>query len=262
VENAELLSLDAMLGVAPTIWVTLTTRSVTTNTASFYESRRLVMRALKRRWPDVQYWATLEFTTGYGRNSGGDRRPHWHLMLKGIPVDELDRAAIVIRDVWCRREDADRDAQHVGLIHNAGGLMRYLVMHMAKEKQAPPADWHGIRSTHSRGYLWTTTPQAREQAREQLQHKRELWKAEQRGLDAHEAELAAHEAMQACKDVTWRFHQLYREGAPEKELVKRRASQAIWTLGAEDYPTEEAPTAPIVHAEVPHWAYDLHCGEG
>jgi hypothetical protein len=205
VENAELLALDAMTGSAPAVWAVLTTRTPSLDPKHFYRSREQVQAALRRRWPSTEYAAIVEFTTGYGARSGGLRRPHWNLLLKGIPAAELDPAAAVIRRVWCDREDAEPEGQFVGLVGEMGGLMRYLALHFQKESQAPPPGWRGHRFMKSRGYLATSTPEAREAARRSLRHKRELWRAIRRGLSPHDAELAAHEAMKLADATTWQL---------------------------------------------------------
>jgi hypothetical protein len=214
VENAELLSLDALSGTAPEVWAVLTTRTADADPARFYDSRRQVMRALQRRWPDVEYAALVEFTTGYGPRSHGARRPHWNLLLKGIPADDVDLVRDVITTVWCAREDAQPHAQFVGAIAEIGGLMRYLALHFQKESQRPPEGWRGHRFTKSRGYLATTTPEAREAARQSLRHKRAVWRALRRGLGAHDAELAAHEERAVAAETSWRLvHLALRQGA-------------------------------------------------
>lgn len=203
VENAEVLALDALAGSAPQLWAVLTTRSTDPDPARFYDSRRLVMRALRRRWPDAEYASLVEFTTGYGPRSGGRRRPHWNLLLKGIPVDALDRVADVVRSLWCAREDARPEAQHVAAITEAGGLMRYLALHFQKESQRPPEGWSGQRFNVSRGYLAGPMAEARERARAALRWKRELWRALQEG---HEGEAAEEVAQLATLDraaVSW-----------------------------------------------------------
>jgi hypothetical protein len=216
VENSELLALDAMNGVAPSIWAVLTTRTVTEDPKPFWRAREAVQRALRRRWPAVEYAYILEFTTGYGTRSGGDRRPHWNLLLKGIPVDELEDAAEVIRRVWCGRVDAEPQAQHVGEIAAAGGLMRYLALHFQKSSQAPPVGWTGHRFRCSEGYLWDDTQEARYAARWSLRFKRELHRAKLAGIHGQEADVVARAAM-AVRDATrW-------------ELVHLAQLPATWT---------------------------------
>ncbi len=60
------------------------------------------------------------------------------------------------------------------------------------------------------------------EARASLQRDRELWKAIARGLDPHDAELAAHEALELAKSVTWR---LYRQ--PLHQLERSPTAQAL-----------------------------------
>lgn len=203
VENSEMLALDALEGVAPSIWAVLTTRTATDDPAPFYNARRLVLRALKRRWPDVEYACLVEFTTGYGTNSGGERRPHWNLMLKGIPLPDLEDAAAVIRRLWCSHVDAVPAAQHVGSIAEAGGLMRYLALHFQKSDQAPPLGWRGHRFIKSRGYLWLPTPLAREAARAALAEKRAVRRAEKQGYDGEAAEAVAAADLALAAATTW-----------------------------------------------------------
>ncbi|HEX6472865.1 MAG TPA: hypothetical protein VF069_27500 [Streptosporangiaceae bacterium] len=207
VENAELLALDALAGSAPAIWAVLTTSRPLRDPRAFYRAREAVVKALRRRWPGCEYAALVEFTTGYGLRAGGARRPHWNLLIKGVPAEQLDDAAGIIRGVWCRRPEvgARPEAQHVGTIGEFGGLMRYVALHFQKESQAPPPGWRGHRFIHSHGYLAGSTPEAREQARRSLRHKRELWRAiHVRGLGPHDAELAAAEAMAIAEATSWR----------------------------------------------------------
>lgn len=206
VENAELLALDAIAsGSAPGVWAVLTTRSTDPDPASFYASRKAVMKALRRRWPDCEYAALVEFTTGYGERARGGRRPHWNLLLKGVPVDALDQVGDVIRSVWCAREDAEPWAQFVGQVAEVGGLLRYIALHFQKESQKPPEGWAGHRFLKSRGYLSTATSEARAAARESLAFKREIWRAIRRGLVGDQVEEAVAEAMALREATTWQM---------------------------------------------------------
>jgi hypothetical protein len=185
VETSELLALDALHGSAPAVWVVLTTRSTDPDPASFYDSRRQLWRAVKRRWPDAEYAGLVEFTTGYGPRSGGARRPHWNLLVKGVPAGDVAALRQLVADVWCGRVDAAPWAQYVGAVTEAGGLLRYVALHFLKESQRPPRGWRGHRFVHSRGYFRGRTPELRVDARRSLRLKRLLW----RGLDLEAAEL-------------------------------------------------------------------------
>lgn len=211
IENAELLQLDAMYGPAPEIVAILGTADAERSPKPFYRTRELLVRALKRRWPDVQYAALVEFTTGYGPRSGGLRRPHWNLLLKGIPAGEVEAVREVVLGVWCRREKAEPHAQYVAPIADTGGLVGYVAKHFQKESQKPPEGWKGHRFLRSRGYLWAPTPEARAEARRNLRLKRVVWRetraAEEQGVDLPPGvawELAEAE-VQASERTSWRL---------------------------------------------------------
>lgn len=174
VENTEVLQLDAMTSAPPTVLIVLTTRSPSWDARS--ESRRQLWRALKRRWPAVATATLIEFTTGKGPRSGGLRRPHWNLLAKGIPVEDVDQVRDLVERVWCAREDAEPAGQYVGAIATTGGLSRYLAMHFQKQSQQPPTGWKGHRLTTNGSYYGTPIAQLRVLARESLHRKREMWK--------------------------------------------------------------------------------------
>jgi len=212
VENSELLALDAMQGAAPAVWLVLTTPMATLDMSLFYEAHRKLTRALARRFPGLEWARLLEFTTGYGPRSGGRRRPHWNVLLKGVPVDAIELVRDLVAKVWCPRVGGSIEAQYVGAVAEVGGLMRYIGLHFQKESQAPPAGFRGHRFTHSRGYLWTDTPSAREEAREALWLKRQLHKAAQLGLTGDDAE-------------DWIDARLAAEGLPEWSLYVETRSK-------------------------------------
>lgn len=204
VEWSEMLALDAMEGEAPRVWMVLTTRSTEPDPAAFYESRRQVMRAIKRRYPLAEYVCIVEFTTGYGSSSGGARRPHWNVLVKGVPPDACAELERIVSDVWCAREDALPAAQFVGGISEVGGLMRYIALHFLKESQRPPRNWgRKQRVTASRGYFTTPRWRLREQAQRALRLKRELWRVEGEGLAGSEALLLAEARQVKAEGVRW-----------------------------------------------------------
>lgn len=175
VENAEMLAIDALEHGAPEVWACLTTRSADPSPASFYGARQKVRKALRRRWPECQDATLVEFTTGYGPRSGGERRPHWNALLKGVPVSAVEEAQEVVARVWCGQVDAEPSLQHVAPVSEAGGLMRYLALHFQKESQTPPLGWRGHRFVASRGYFPDGAAVAREKARQSLRLGRAVW---------------------------------------------------------------------------------------
>jgi hypothetical protein len=202
-ENAELLQLDALHGQAPEVIAIVGTRTPSVDPADFYDARELLLRAIRAKWPDAQTATLVEFTTGKGRLSGGLRRPHWNVLIKGVPVGDVDELRDVVRTSWCRNVDALPEHQYVAPIAEVGGLLRYVAEHFLKPEQAPPEGWRGHRLLKSRGYLWTDTAAARAAAREALQHRWAVNRQIRRGLSAHDAELVAHQALEVAAATTW-----------------------------------------------------------
>lgn len=208
VENAEILALDAERGQPPTVYLTLTTASTVLNPAAFRVTRNQFVKALRARWPGLEFAWLWELTTGYAELSGGKRRLHGNVLLKHHHSLDLADVADLVEAHWCRREDAVMAAQYVGLVEHMGGLMRYLALHFQKESQAPPIGWKGHRFKTSKGYLWTSTPEAREAARNGLRLKRELWRAIRAGVPAEDVQGVAEAVLRAAADTTWRLIQL------------------------------------------------------
>jgi hypothetical protein len=203
VENAEVLALDAMTNSAPELWSVLTTRTATIDTTSFQGARDRSLRAVRQRWPEAQRAQLIEFTTGMGRNAGGERRPHWNDTWKGVPRDEADELQERLAWAWCKLVDAEPQAQHVQPISETGGLMRYLALHFQKESQQPPHGWRGHRFRTTRGYLAVPLEHARSQARDALRMRRELWRAERAGYTGQDALAVAQAAFDTAASLDW-----------------------------------------------------------
>jgi hypothetical protein len=204
-ENAELLQLDATHGPAPEVIAIVGTRTPSIDPADFYLARKLLLRAIRREWP-AETATLVEFTTGKGPRAGGLRRPHWNVAVKGVPVADVDGLREIVRGSWCRNVDALPEHQYVAPIAEVGGLLRYVAEHFLKPEQAPPPGWRGHRLLKSRGYLWTDTAAAREEARAALRHRWAVNRELRRGLAPHEAELAAHQALELAARTEWRMY--------------------------------------------------------
>jgi hypothetical protein len=150
VQNVKMLELDGYRGPEPEVWAVLTTPRVTLDMACFYRPLEQTIKALRRRWP-VRYCSLLEYTTGYGPRSGGDRRPHLNLLLKDVARKDAGVAGELIRRVWCDQAGASPQAQHVGEVAAIGGLSKYLGWHFHKESQRPPDGFSGQRFNPSKG---------------------------------------------------------------------------------------------------------------
>lgn len=202
-ENARMLGLDCLDDTRPQLLAILGTGLPTLDSAPFYGGRREVMRALRDRFGrQVQYCALQEFTTGKGLRSGGLRRPHWNLFIKGIDAGDVDEARAIVRARWCANvPDADPEAQYVELVRNVGAAAKYVAMHFHKRDQAPPEGWRGQRFNASRGYFGELTrAQARARARESLQRDREYFKV-QRDAQAQDLDLCPGQVDEIVDEV-------------------------------------------------------------
>ena len=195
VETVEMLMLDAMED-APTIGVVLTAREHLTRKATYRHLEQL-RRAIRRRWPDAEWFVQVEFQVRGAL--------HLNLLVKHVPAGDVDSFRDVALGLWCSRVNAERPGQWVQAFSDraggAEGFVRYVAKIMAhglKESQAPPLGWKGHRTSQTRGYLVRPASVMRPEARASLGLKREVWRALEEGLSAHDAELVAHERFAAA----------------------------------------------------------------
>jgi hypothetical protein len=198
VETSEMLLLDAMEH-APGLYAVLTARELL-DRAVCRGHLDALRRSLRRRWPTIEWAVLVEF----------QRRGalHLNLLVKGVPVDDVDELHARICRVWCRRVDAEPQAQFVGAVGAAEGLVRYVTQHFMKPSQAPPIGWQGHRYSATRGYLVRPAAVMRDEARTSLRRKRAVRRALQAGHEAHDAELVAHQALEIAAATSWRVYTL------------------------------------------------------
>jgi hypothetical protein len=251
-----MLSLQALEGPAPQILAVLGTGEATWDPAPFYNGRRLVMRALKRAFgPEVGYACLSEFTTGKSAYSGGLRRPHWNMLLRGIDVDQVAHVRELVIPIWCdNAPNTDPAAQYVEPLRDTAAFMRYVVNHFSKKDQQPPQDkrWkHKQRFNCSRNYFapWSRA-RARERAWWSLQQEREIVKAVDRGESDPMA--AAETALDRLRATTWALYDAAAVAPlPEVMQLMYRASTHMdrWqSLVAPEKPPEPGPDLPRVRA--------------
>jgi hypothetical protein len=211
-----MLWLNALERGSPGLWFLLTTRETWTDGDRFRRAFDHVFRAVRRRWPDAEYAALLEFTTGYGPRSGGKRRPHWNVFLYGVPVDERRELWHVVTRVWCERVDAAAHQQRVYRVAadkgGMRGLSRYVGLHFQKESQAPPAGWSGQRFRASRGFFVRSRQELRQEARKRLTIKRRIWRLQQEhpALDPGEALTVAELEQELAELDRWELVEVRR----------------------------------------------------
>lgn len=153
-ENAHVLGLDAAVELPTVALCTTTALGRSTDWHGLREAEHRLWERLRRRYGRVEYCGFLEWTTGRSRRSQGQRLPHLHHLVKGVPVDgDLERLEREARGWWQRYTG---DAWRVDLreITSPAGAVRYFVMHHEKTSQAPPPGTkHTKRMRPSKGYF-------------------------------------------------------------------------------------------------------------
>jgi hypothetical protein len=240
VETVEMLTLDAV-EYAPTLWLVLTAREHLTRDQLRVHLRHL-RRVTRRRWPDIEWFVQVEF----------QRRGalHANLLVKGVPVAELDELHGVVATEWCARVDAEPVGQWSGAIADGLGVVRYLskmLAHGLKAEQRPPIGWRGHRTSQTRGYLVRPASVMREEARAALKLKRKLW----RGLSL---EVAMHELERESSE-SWSLHSTGL-GGPDSDRERSRAARAPFTFAPANAPaahvTVNASSVPRAQVEPVH----------
>jgi hypothetical protein len=171
-ETTELLWLDALVQGSPSLWLLLTTSSPVWDGEKYRRAFGQLVKAIRLRWPAFEYASLLEFTTGYGPKSGGLRRPHFNVFVRGVPVDDEAELQALVGRVWCSRIEGSPLYQRVYRVtEDKGGmrgLTRYVGLHFQKESQAPPKSFRGHRFKATRGYFTKPRAELREEARRSI----------------------------------------------------------------------------------------------
>jgi hypothetical protein len=201
-----MLLLDAMED-APTLYLVLTAREHLTRAQCTVELRHL-RRVLRAQWRNVRWAVLVEF----------QRRGalHLNLLVKGVPVLELEALHELVAATWCSRVDAAKTAQWSGVIADELGVVKYVTLHFMKQAQAPAIGWKGHRYSSTRDYLVRPASVLRQEARQSLRLKRLLY----RGLELEDAELE----LAAGNAVTWELKMV---GKLSRDPDRARAEAAV-----------------------------------
>ena len=229
-ETVEMLKLDAMED-APSVYIVLTAREFLTR-AACYEHLNQIRKALRRRWPEVEWFITCEL-----QKRGA---LHLNLMVKHVPVALVDDVGELAVGVWCSRVDAEPQAQYHGLIEDAGGVVAYVhktmeatLAHGLKRSQQPGTDWRGHRTSQTRGYFVRPVVEMRREARLSLSLRAELARGIAETDNAHDAELLAQERFAEARSTAWAFvstHHLATEWG-WAELAREMTSRDVEPVG-------------------------------
>jgi hypothetical protein len=170
IENAIVVQLDAERFGHPRLGGTLTTVDPQHSMAAFRRDTEKAIKALRGRVEGLQYLGMVEWTTGRGVRSGGARRVHQHLLLKGADPSLCDELESCLRDVWSARTGASR--VELRELRSPAGATAYLIHHHRKREQSPPPGWSGKRMRPSRGYYGCPVSDLRAEAQQLLRSKR------------------------------------------------------------------------------------------
>jgi len=140
---------------AATHALTLTTRDPTTPGEVYRDASAYVWKRLRRHFGRVDYFGSVEWTTGAGTRSGGLRRMHGHYLVKGLAGEDVRLIGGLTREAW---EATTTNAGYGAWVVDASELMvagaaiHYLNLHYRKAVQAPPETWRGMVERSSKGY--------------------------------------------------------------------------------------------------------------
>jgi hypothetical protein len=153
---AERLRIDAQIE-PPTYALTLTTVWTEWDRRGHYLAEKHLLEALRNRFGrQVERAETLEQTTGLSRTSGGFRRGHAHLLLKGIEPGRARELERFVRRFWKRAIGADQ--VKADELKGWEGVVAYIGLEHGKEAQAPTGLPKGTRIVRAtRGY-WSRPP--------------------------------------------------------------------------------------------------------
>jgi len=168
------LLLDALVD-PPTHGITLTTLDPFTTPETFREGVRMVVQRLRRRYGrQVEYYGSVEFTTGEAETSGGWRRIHQHMVAKGLQGVDVLEGERLVRETWEAATGAK--VVEVAELLTPGGAIGYLALHHRKPGQAPPEGWRGMVERPSRGYFHRPIAELRTEAKAQLRVEAIAWR--------------------------------------------------------------------------------------
>jgi len=223
-----MLKLDAERHGAPTVGMTVTTVEATTTPDELRSAIKQVFKAVRRRWPKVEYCAFVEWTSGTAARSGGRRRVHVHFLVKGLEAKSCAEAEQLLRRVWQGRTGAHR--VEVRELRSAGGATAYLALHHRKRSQGPPPGLRGFRRLRSsQGYFGRPARELRQEARELLADKRFRLTVERR-VDEQliEAGVGTREMVE-LPDGGERELSVYRSGASDiwDEVLEEELERAL-----------------------------------
>jgi hypothetical protein len=192
--------------VPPTHALTLTTRDPETPSAVYRDASAYVWKRLRRHYGTVEYFGSIEWTTGLAERSGGQRRLHGHYLVKGLADEDVRLVEHHVREAW-RASTGNAGFKawriEVAALIVPGAAIHYLNLHHRKAAQAPPEEWRGMVERASRGYWHMPIAELRAEAKLQLRAEAIEWST---GLDRGDALLLskAERSQGEAEKLEWR----------------------------------------------------------
>lgn len=223
-----MLMIDARENCPPTHVLTLTTHHPDTTQRMYKQASAAVWLRLRRHYGAVDYFGSIEFTTGTARLSGGLRRMHGHYLVKGLGGCDVVATEALIRSTWEKslaRHGWEFAAWRIELaaLIVPGAALVYLGLHHKKPRQAPPEGWRGMVDRPSRGYFALPVEELRERARDELAVEAWRWST---GVDPGDAEFIVDE-LRAERERRRAELQAARAAWREEEAEAWRAAMVI-----------------------------------
>jgi len=220
----------------PLSFLTLTTRDPDTPLEVFAQGVASVFLRLRRRWRPVDYYGTIEGTSGRLARDGR-RRMHGHFLVKGIPGESVAAAKLLARDTWSRSlanalgEGGRAWRITLSVVRDEGAVASYLASYLGKFDQVMDADWGGRRIRSSQGFFPDGRVLTRERARAELYGEADAWRA---GFDSSSAEAGFYRAVAVAA----------LEGKLEARERRRAELAELARLVMLDYATGEVSVPP------------------
>lgn len=165
----------------PYSFLTVTTRDPDTPLEVFSRAFGAVVVRLRRHFGGVEYYGTIEGTSGR-RARDGRRRMHGHFVVTGVPVSECRAAELMCRETWeastlaALGEGGRSFGVTLSPVRSAQALLAYVAGYMGKLEQVMDADWGGRRVRCSQGYFAEGRVLARERAKGELIGEARAWR--------------------------------------------------------------------------------------
>jgi len=172
----------------PLTFLTVTTGDPDMPLRDFQRCFEAVILRLRRRYGSIDYYGTIEGTSGrFARDK--KRRMHGHYLIKGVPLVEAPVAELLCRQTWekstlRRRGELGRSYRvTLSAVRAREAAALYVAGYLSKFEQVMDAGWGGRRIRGSQKFFPQGRVYTREMAESELLGEAAAWKEGYRGDD-------------------------------------------------------------------------------